>query len=125
MNAMSLLLVFISVALSSGSQIALKHGMISPAMQAALQTGKPLAIFLQVLTTPSVMLGLVCFGLIAVVWLFVLSRIPLSSAYPFVALGICVTVTAGYLSFGEALSAWKIIGVALILTGIFCVAKSA
>lgn len=124
MTTGSLLLIFISVALSSGSQILLKHGMVSADMQAAISTSKPLDIVLHALMTPAVMLGLVCFGLSAVAWLFVLARIPLSSAYPFVSLGICVTVLAGYAIFGETLSAGKIAGVALIIAGIMLVGRS-
>jgi multidrug transporter EmrE-like cation transporter len=56
--------------------------------------------------------------------LFVLSKIPLSSAYPFVALGIAITVVAGRFIFGEPISLFKLIGVCVILIGITTVALS-
>lgn len=120
------LLVLLSVLLSSGSQILLKFGMTAPAVKSAMAVrGDLLQVLLVIATSPYVIIGLACFGLSAVVWLFVLAKIPLSSAYPFVALGIAVTVVAGRLLFGEAISSVKIVGVALILAGIGAVAASA
>ena len=49
---------------------------------------------LAILTSPSILSGFGCFGLSLVLWLFALARTPLSSAYPFVALGILVRVFA-------------------------------
>ena len=75
--------------------------------------------------SPLVVGGLTCFGLSAVVWLFVLSRIPLSQAYPFVALGILVTVTAGAGLFGETISWQAMVGVGLIVVGVTLVGLKA
>jgi multidrug transporter EmrE-like cation transporter len=118
----TLLLVFIGVALSSGSQIILKLGMNQQDIQQTLAEGDSVAIALSVATSPLVILGFALFGLSAVLWLFVLSRTPLSSAYPFVALGITATVAAGAVFFGEAISYLKMSGVGLITVGILLVA---
>src|SRR5690242_11861493 len=112
MRSTLLSLVLLSVLLSSGSQVLLKRGMISAPVRAALANHEQLKTVLAIATAPSILVGLICFGLSAIVWLFVLARIPLSSAYPFVALGIVVTVVAGWLLFSEALSLAKLIGVA-------------
>ncbi len=120
-----ILLILFSVLLSAGSQILLKHGMSTPAVKSALAgTVEPLHMLLTIAASPAVLLGLGCFGLSAVVWLFVLAKIPLSSAYPFVALGIAITVIAGRFVFGEPISAIKMIGVGIILAGIATVAAS-
>ena len=124
MSTNSILLILLSIALSSGSQIALKFGMTSRQVQMAMRGGSPTEIGLSIVTSPLVVVGLLCFGLSAVFWLFVLSRIPLSSAYPFVALGVFVTVLAGYFLFNEPLTLVKAVGVALILVGILLVGKS-
>lgn len=120
----TLLLIFVSVALSSGSQIVLKLGMTGQSIQAALASGDRMAIATCIATSPQVIFGFACFGLSAVLWLFVLSRTPLSTAYPFVALGVVVTVAAGALTFGEAISYLKMGGVGLIASGILLVAAS-
>jgi multidrug transporter EmrE-like cation transporter len=121
MSLSSILMILVSVALSAGSQIILKYAMTAPAMRRALDSGNVLEIACTVALSPQVILGLAAFGLSAVVWLFVLSRIALSSAYPFVALGILVTVTAGAMLFGEPLTMAKLAGVALILGGVVLV----
>ncbi len=117
--------ILASVLLSAGSQIILKFGMTAQAVQAALaQPGDVPRIALAILSSPLVLAGLACFGLSAVVWLFVLSRVPLSSAYPFVALGIVITVAAGRLIFGDPFSAFKIVGVILVVSGVLVLAGS-
>ena len=123
MNIRMIFLVLLSVALSSGSQIILKKGMMLPSVQAALSGGDVWKIILTVGLSAPIILGLFCFALSAISWLFVLSRIPLSTAYPFVALGILVTVVAGGVLFGEPITTSKSLGVGSIILGIILVAS--
>ena len=117
------LFVLLSVLLSASSQILLKLGMMRPSMQLALASNQgPLHVAHVILTSPFVLCGMGFFGLSAIVWLFVLAKIPLSSAYPFVALGIAITVVAGRLIFAEEISLIKFVGVALVITGVLTVA---
>ena len=125
MSIASVLMIVVSVALSAGSQIVLKYGMTAPQVRGALDGGNALEIVRAIALSPQVMVGLAAFGLSAVVWLFVLSRIALSSAYPFVALGIMVTVTAGAMLFGEPMTAAKLVGVTLIVGGVVMVGLAA
>jgi multidrug transporter EmrE-like cation transporter len=118
------LLVLFSVLLSSGSQILLKYGMTRPAMKIALADKMPLISLQAIATSPAVLMGMACFGLSAVVWLFVLAKIPLSTAYPFVALGIAITVLGGRFLFLEPVSTLKMVGIALVITGVLCVGNS-
>jgi multidrug transporter EmrE-like cation transporter len=125
MNGSVLGLALVSVLLSSMSQILLKAGMSTERVQQSLTpastaTEKGLAIA----GSPMVALGFACFGLSALVWIFVLSRIPVSLAYPFVALGIVATVTAGGLILGEPIPLQRIAGVAAITAGVLLVASS-
>src|SRR5258706_3900053 len=117
----SVALIFGSVVLSSTSQLILKTGMTTQGIQSALQTGSLPQIVFKVLTSPVVLGGLCCFGLSAFLWLFVLSRVPLSSAYPFVALGIFMTVLAGSIIFAEPISFTKALGVVVIISGVVLV----
>lgn len=122
---MSLAFVFISVSLAALAQVCMKMGMISPAVKSAIQTGDWREATLTIATSPLVVVGLGCFVLSAALWLLVLARIPLSSAYPFMALGIIATVMAGRLVFGEPISYLTIAGVSLIGLGIMAVAAGA
>lgn len=114
-----------SVLLSSASQVMLKIGMSTPIVQSALAgQPEPRRIALAIGTSPLVLAGLVSFGLSAVLWLFVLSKIPLSTAYPFVALGIVITVAAGRVLFGDPMPVPKVMGIALIVAGVLGVAMA-
>ena len=125
MRAPLVLLVLFSVLLSSGSQILLKYGMTRPGMKIALADKvSPLITLQAIATSPAVLMGMACFGLSAVVWLFVLAKIPLSTAYPFVALGIAITVLGGRFLFHEPVSVLKMFGIALVVTGVPCVGNS-
>ncbi|MGQ4273048.1 DMT family transporter [Terrihabitans sp. B22-R8] len=121
----TLLLIVISVSLSSFSQLVLKAGMSSAPVQQAL--AGPLsfpATAMTVLFSPLVLTGLLCFGISAVFWMMVLSRVDLSYAYPCVALGIVFTVAAGHAFLGEPISAARILGLTLIVGGVSLVAFS-
>jgi len=124
MSMTSFGLILLSVLLSAGSQILLKQGMSTAAVQTALATGGPWASVLAVAATPAVIAGLACFGLSAISWLLVLSRIALSQAYPFVALGTVLTVAAAYFLLGEQVSLLRMAGVAAIVGGVVIVGFS-
>jgi len=53
-----------------------------------------------------------------VIWIGVLREVPLSRAYPFIALGFVLVPLAGRQFFGEALDGRYLVGVILILIGI-------
>ena len=52
-------------------------------------------------------------------WISVLREMPLSRAYPFMAIGFILVPVAGHLFFAEALDARYFVGVILIIVGIF------
>ena len=75
--------------------------------------------------SPVVWGGLVLFGLSAVVWLFALSRVELSFAYPFAALGYVIIVLASLTVLHESVPPLRWAGVAFIIAGIILVARTA
>jgi multidrug transporter EmrE-like cation transporter len=109
-----------SVVLSSVAQVLLKIGMSSA--QAPLTRGEPLRAVLAIAGSPFVLGGLVTFAVSVFVWMLVLSRISLSSAYPFVALGIVITVLAGRFILGEPVLLLKLIGITMIIGGVLTMA---
>ncbi|MFZ1109774.1 MAG: SMR family transporter [Rhodomicrobium sp.] len=117
----SIALIVASVVLSSVSQIFIKSGMTAPDIRHAIESGGVAEIAFKIATSPAVLSGLGCFGLSFMLWLFVLSRVPLSSAYPFVALGIMLTVLAGSFIFAEPISLAKTVGVCLVIGGVVLV----
>lgn len=92
-------------------------------MHKAMAASLP-ATFASLATSPMVIGGFICFGLSAVVWLFVLSRIDVSLAYPFIALGIVITMVGGHFILGEPLSTQRLIGSAIVLAGLATITGS-
>jgi multidrug transporter EmrE-like cation transporter len=117
----TIVFILVSVLLSSGSQLLMKHGMVSPEIQNAIQSGGLMDVVLKVSTSLPILIGIACFGLSLLLWLYILARAPLSSAYPFVALGILVTVLASSIMFAEPISLAKAAGVGLVMGGVFLV----
>ena len=115
-------LVLFSVACSALGQIALKYGMASASVQAALTTGGLVPVSTAIVINPFVLSGLFLYGFSAVVWLFVLARLDVSIAYPFVSLGFVVTMSLGCLLFGEPFTLRKVLGTIVVMFGVYLVA---
>jgi drug/metabolite transporter (DMT)-like permease len=63
--------------------------------------------------------ALVLYASLTLLWVWILSLTSLSRAYPFVALALALTPLMGNLFFDETLSPYFIIGLVLILVGLF------
>ncbi|MCP4618203.1 MAG: EamA family transporter [Bradyrhizobium sp.] len=124
MSKWSFVLVLFSVTLSSGAQLLLKAGMTSDVVQRALTSGRGLSIIPGIATSPQILAGLAIFALSVLTWLFVLSKVDVSQAYPAVAFGIVVTALGGYFFFGEALNSIRILGIIIVIIGVAVVAAS-
>ncbi|MFN2544845.1 MAG: transporter [Actinomycetota bacterium] len=116
-------LIIASVALASIAQITLKHGMNQVFHRSGHAFRLDVASLKVVARTPAVWAGLGLFAMSAFVWLAVLSRTALSFAYPFAALTYAVIV-AYDTARGEAVSALRWGGVALIIAGIILVSRT-
>ncbi len=119
MKALPLALAVFCVLLSSAAQIALKRGMAPP-------PGADLGgTYAHALTSPLVWLGLGLYGLSTLLWLWVLSRLDVSLAYPLVSLGFVVTMAAGVLWLGEPFSWVRVGACTLIVIGVCLLALDA
>ena len=67
------------------------------------------------------LIGLLVFGVSAVAWLAALSRVPLSVAYPFNALGYLGILTASILILHERASIMTWAGSLLVVSGLIIV----
>ncbi|NBC36508.1 EamA family transporter [Novosphingobium sp. FSY-8] len=121
MQPLLLVLILTSVAMSACAQLLLKLGVSS--VRVAGDAGAAQGVMAYLLS-PWVIGGLGLYGLGAVVWLYVLARLPLSAAYPFVGIGFVLTMLLGVVALGESLSAWRVAGTALIALGCICVSRS-
>ncbi len=117
-----LTVILISVTMSALAQLCLKLGVGRATQPETLGTGSQLSAMLM---SPYVLLGLALYGIGAVVWLFVLSRAPLSLAYPFVGIGFILTTAIGALVLGEQVSIGRLAGTLLIAIVFVVVERSA
>lgn len=73
---------------------------------------------LSVLRHPTLYAALALYGLATLLWIWILSRVPLTQAYPWVAAGVVIVPLLGLLVFGERVSFTFWIGVLFIVIGI-------
>ena len=118
MTLMNMALLLFAVATAAIGQVMLKHGMQAAAARAA-QTRGSLAI--AAVTSPWVLLGLAVFAISAISWLATLSRLPLSIAYPFNALGYLGILIASILVLHERANVWTWLGSLLVVSGLIMV----
>lgn len=58
------------------------------------------------------------YGALTLLWVWVLTRVPLSRAYPFLMLAFVLTPLLAGRIFGEQLDAWYFVALGLILSGV-------
>jgi undecaprenyl phosphate-alpha-L-ara4N flippase subunit ArnE len=71
---------------------------------------------------PLLWLAILLYGAATLLWVVLLQQIPLSRAYPFVALGFVLVPVAGALLYGDALTLRFALGTLCILAGIYLAA---
>jgi drug/metabolite transporter (DMT)-like permease len=114
-------LLLFAVASAATGQVMLKHGM-QVATSRAAQSGGSLVV--RAATSPWVLIGLVVFAISAVAWLGALSKVPLSVAYPFNALGYLVILIASIVVLHEKASVLTWVGSVLVVSGLLIVVLS-
>jgi drug/metabolite transporter (DMT)-like permease len=124
MSLTMLALILVTVTMSACAQLALKLGMKGPGITAGLAEGG-LTAALSVALNPWIILGLSIYGLSVVLWLWVLSKVELSVAYPFVGVSFLITMAFGAWLLHEEITVGRLIGTVLIAIGCVLVARSA
>ena len=114
----NLALVLFAVGAAAVGQVMLRHGMQIAGDRAASTRG---SLAIAAATSPWVLLGLLVFAISAIAWLAALSRVPLSVAYPFNALGYLGILTASVLVLHERANAWTWVGSLLVVSGLIMV----
>ena len=124
----SLLLVLGAVGTATLGQLLLKSGMTAVGRLGASALQQPLQTALAVASVPTIWFGLAAYaaayGLGAVLWLVVLSRLDLSFAYPLLALSYILIPLLSYLILGENVPALRWVGIAVIFMGVVIVART-
>jgi len=79
---------------------------------------------LKLFSTPYIILGFIVYGISAILWLDVLSKLDFSLAFPLVSLTYVFALIIGAFIFHEQVNVTRIMGVVLILGGLFFIIRS-
>lgn len=81
----------------------------------------PVDALIVVAYDPVLYVALALYGFATLLWIWILSRVPLSQAYPCVAFGTAIVPLLGWYLFGERIAPVFWLGVAFIMVGILLV----
>jgi multidrug transporter EmrE-like cation transporter len=124
MKAPQLALVLTGVLLNAIAQLLLKAG--AGALNGIeLRPANAVLIAGRLLVNAPIIAGLCCYVLSVVVWILALARVEVSVAYPMLSLGYVVNALAAWWLFDENLGGARVAGIAVILVGVWLVARSA
>jgi drug/metabolite transporter (DMT)-like permease len=115
------LLGLVSIMLLSAGQTSLKFGLNSIG---GVSLADGIAGVFKLFQTPWVIVGFVCYGFSAILWLDVLSKLDFSLAFPMVGLTYVFTLLIGRFFFGETVGWERMLGVAFIICGLFFLIRS-
>lgn len=118
MTIPNLLLLLFAVGAAAAGQLMLKHGMTGAAAAVAKDGG---TLLIKAATSPWVIGGLTVFGISALAWLTTLSRVPLSVAYPFNALGLLAIIGSSAIILHERVTPLAWLGVLMVAGGLVVV----
>ena len=116
-------LILFGVLLNAGAQLLLKAG-TGQIGHFDFSAANIIPIGMKVIVNPPILTGLTCYVLSVGVWLLVLSRVQVSFAYPMLSIGYVVNAVAAYYLFGEPLTSIRMLGIFIIIAGVYLVAQS-
>ena len=123
MNPISLFCILAGVSLNACAQLLLKAG-VNAVGHFEFTRANIVPIGLKLAMQAPIVGGLACYVVSVVVWIVGLSRVDVSVAYPMLSLGYVVNAFAAWYLFGEALTVQRLIGIGIILIGVFVLARS-
>ena len=112
----SYLLLLIPITLLVIGQISTKYGVL------LLNNVSPETFFFRL--NPYVAVGYSCLVLRGIAWVFILRKIELSVAYPFLSISFVIILIFSYYLFGEQITFQKIIGTFFIIGGVILIGLS-
>jgi drug/metabolite transporter (DMT)-like permease len=99
---------------------ALAAGQVFFKYSASALKDKPVADgFLELAQSPAFYAGVTLYGAATLLWVWILSRVPLSQAYPWVALAMSAVPILAVVVFDERFDSSYWLGVGLVVLGVF------
>jgi multidrug transporter EmrE-like cation transporter len=123
MSAITWALVVLGVMLNAAAQLLLKSATVVTGPIALSWTSVSSAAP-QVLSHYGWWCGLTCYAVSVLIWVLALSRAPVSVVYPLLSLGYIVNAVGAALLFGEPLLPTKMLGIVVIIVGVYILTQS-
>ncbi|MBF2015610.1 MAG: EamA family transporter [Rivularia sp. T60_A2020_040] len=111
-------LLMLSVSASVMGQLFLKIGAVKLGRVDVQNAVKQI---LGIITTPELLIGLACYGIGAIIYILLLTRVNLSVAGPSASLVYVFSVLLGYFIFKESIPLTRLMGLSLIVSGVILV----
>jgi multidrug transporter EmrE-like cation transporter len=115
-----ILAILLSILLGTFGQLALKYG-----TKLAVAREATAGMLTSYLANPYMWFALCLYGISTVLWIYTLSKVDLSYAYPMVALGYVLVCALSVLLFKETMPVLRIAGLGVIIVGVIMIAISA
>lgn len=115
-------LIIFTALLNASAQLLLKMGM-SKIGQFNFALHNLVPIGCKLVSSPFIVAGLMIYVLSVFLWLLVLSRTPVSIAYPLTSLGYIFNALGAYFIFSEHLTLFQVSGIVLIIAGVYLLAQ--
>ena len=123
MTSMGWILVLMSAGLQVSGTLLLRGGIDKAGGFGSSLAEVPISLF-RLASQPLFLVGFILYGLAALVWFRVIATQPLSTAYPLLVSLTFIFVTLGaVILYHESLTWPKIIGLGIILFGVFLVGR--
>ena len=114
----ALAVLLIAILLGAAGQICLKFGL------GKLDSQAPFVVVTAMFRNLHVLAGFVAYGVSSLLYLFVLSRLDVSYAYPFVAINYVFVTFLAWLILKESVPTLRLVGLAIICMGVLVLAVS-
>ena len=114
--------ILISIAMGAGGQIFIKKGLNNIGI-IDFSNGF-ITAYMKIFYSPLILFGLVIYALGVFFWLYGLSKVDLSFAFPFVSLSYLMVFVLSWWFLGENISLIRWSGMIIICFGVFVVGRS-
>jgi multidrug transporter EmrE-like cation transporter len=122
-TGVALFLVLAGVGLNAAAQLFLKAGTNAVGVF-GFTAANAVPVAVKLALEPHILGGVACYVVSLALWIMALSRVEVSVAYPMLSVGYVVNAVAAYYLFGETITPARLAGTALIVIGVFIVARS-
>ncbi|RTR36415.1 hypothetical protein EKG37_02340 [Robertmurraya yapensis] len=115
---MKYLLIILNICFLVFGQTAWKLGLENLQLQ-----GSVFQKFFQIIFSPLIIMGFVLYALATVIWMYLLSKLPLSFLYPLQSLAYVLALIISFYLFKENIPITRWIGTGVILIGVYLIVK--